>query len=372
MRRRWLIVGLGLAGVVGVVGVAMPLEAQARWRLQEVARVGGADEGLASFNGIRDVQIDGEGRIWVLDFQMQSLRLFAADGTPIRELARKGKGPGELANANGFRRAPDGRMIVRDHSNARLAVYAPDGSVLTHHTAISSGYGYRWDAAVDGQGRLIEIMTVRRGEEFTRALVRHAADFSGADTLELPTTCSDLPPPKAGIRGRNGFVSFPLEPRVVATLAEDGAFWCANTDEYRLRRFTPGRSAHDRELVRTVPRVPVPAAERDSLIRGTEAFLERIGGAVEPWDKGSVRRDRGALLGFEGDDQGRLWVMRELAGGRFEFDVWDAAGRHVATLPVTTRREYMPLFRVRGDRLVIVTPDEDDLPTIFVYRILTS
>lgn len=105
--------------------------AQAAWRLVEVTRIGGADEGLASFNSIRDVQLDASGQVWVLDFQAKSLRLFAADGKPIRELARSGMGPGEIANSNGFRRMPDGRMILRDHNASRLTVFAPDGKYLT-------------------------------------------------------------------------------------------------------------------------------------------------------------------------------------------------------------------------------------------------
>lgn len=345
------------------------VDAQPRWTATEVARIGGSDEGLASFNAIRDVQIGIDGRIWVLDFQAQSLRLFGADGAPVKEVARKGAGPGELANSNGFRIGPDGRVVARDHSNGRLSFYSAAGEHVGQQMMPSSGYGFRWDAAIDPQGRLSHVSTVPRGGEYARVMLRHAADYMSADTVDLPTACSDLPPPSEGLRARNGFISLPFEPRMLWALTPMGTVWCANTDEYRIRRFSFGSKTHDREVHAEVARIPISAAARDSAIAGVEQFLERAGGLVGSFDKGAIRRDRGQVLAFEGDDQGRLWVMRETPAGQVELDIWDASGRHIGILPIGPRKSVNTLYRVRGDRLAIIKLDEDDLPTIHVYRV---
>jgi len=258
-------------------------------------------------------------------------------------------------------------MIMRDHSNGRLAVFAADGSSAGHHLMQSFGYGYRWDAGIDAAGRLHELATVRRGDKYERMILRHTPNFATGDTTDVPQTCSDLPAPSGGIRGKNGFASVPFEPRIIWSFAADGAFWCGNTDEYRLRRFAFGAKAHDRELALSVPRVRIPKAERDSAIKGVEEFLVRIGGAVEPWNKGLVRHDRGQLRWFESDDRNRLWVLRETPSRQSELDVWDLQGKRIAVIPVEMRGS--TLFRVRGDRLALVTLDDDDLPTIVVYRI---
>ncbi len=358
-----------LAAIVALGSVTTSAESQRPWRMAEIARIGGDDEGLASFNNIRDLQIGIDNRIWVLDFQVQALRLFGADGAPVKEVARKGAEPGELSGANGFRVGPDGRMVARDHFNGRLSFYSaagePDGQVIMP----SSGYGFRWDAAIDGQGRLLHVSAVPRGNEYARVVLRHSTDYARADTAELPSTCSDLPPPSEGVRARNGFAALPFEPRILWVLATDGSVWCANTDEYRIRRFPFGAKAHDREVHVDVPRIPISAAERDSAIAGVESFLARAGGVVGSFDKGKIRRDRGQLLWFEGDDQGRLWVMRETPAGQVEIDVWDAAGRRVGILSIGPRRTVNTLFRVRGDRLAMVRLDDDELPTIVVYRV---
>lgn len=362
MRRRLLLL---LAQLLLVA----PVDAQTRWRLVEVARVGGADEGLASFNEIIDLQLSDDGKLWVLDRQSQSLRLFAADGTPIREVARRGRGPGELSNANGVRRGADGRIWVRDHSNQRIVAFAPDGSVREQVMAPSFGYGWRWDGVVDGDGQMLEMIGVQRGEERVGMLQRRSADGARADTVAMPGTCSELPKPVSAIRGRSGFATRPFAPRYMTVIAADGAVWCAHSDEYSVRRFAFGAARHDRQLTLSAPRVPIPRAERDTAIAQMQRTLIRIGGAVEPWDPSSVPRDRGALRWFEEDDTGRLWVLRQRPDQRFEFDVWDRVGRRIAIVDAPPLNDYFPLYRIVNGRLVAVILDEDELPVVVIFQI---
>lgn len=344
--------------------------AQARWRLQEIARIGGADEGLASFNQIGDLQLDDQGRVWVLDFQTQSLRLFAADGSPIKEVARRGRGPGELAKANGVRRGPDGRMYARDYSNSRISVFSADGASLSGHAVAATGYGYRWEGVIDAQHRVVERTTIRRGTDFTWVTLRRSADFQRADSSEFPKRCVDATERKNYIEGKSGSVAIPFMPRMLTTLARSGAIWCASTDAYRIRRFEFGSEVPALELIRDTPRVPIATAARDSAIAHVEEFLKKIGGPVDPWKPSQVPRDRGALVGFEADEQDRLWVLRETPAGLLEFDVWDASGRRIATLAAPMKYEYGPLFRILGDRVAMLVLDEDDLPTVVVSRIV--
>lgn len=363
-----------LVAVVLTLATNRSLGAQAQWRLEELFRLGGADEGLASFNDIRDFQLDGRGQVWVLDFQTQTLRLFGADGSPIRELARKGRGPGELMNANGIRRAPDGRMILRDHSNRRFTLFAADGGALPSVAMQSFGYGYLWEASFDAQSRLVEMMTVRRDTSYTQALVRHSRDFARADTMFPPERCGDLPPPRMGVRGQRGFAGIPFEPRVIVTVGGDGSLWCAHNDEYSLQRIPFGGNAVDRRLTLTnLPRIPIAVSERDSALVAFDSFMVRIGGAADPFDRGSIKRDRGQLIGIVPDDVGRMWALRQQPNRRYALDVWDVAGsRRLAVVPVQANAGAYPRIRVRGDRLAILAFDEDDLPVIVVYRIHAS
>lgn len=352
---------------------AADLDAQAKWRLVEVARIDGSDdEGLASLNDIRDLQIGIDGRIWVLDFQTQSLRLFGADGAAIKEVAGRGRGPGEIANANGFRIAPDGRVFMRDYENARITVLDSSGKYVRDVPARSFGWRWRAVAGVDRQGRYHDIAHIRRDTTYLDAVVRYSPDLSTADTTFLPdeSSCRSHPAPGV-IDTRGGVMQIPFAPDVQMVFSANGATWCGSNGEYRLRRFALGSHAHDRELRLDVPRIPILAAQRDSQLAEVDAFIAKTGGLEKPFDRRAVPSDRGALRVFASDDRDRLWVLRETSTGTAEFDVWDAAGRRIATLAPGFAVRGTPLLRIQGDRLAIVRYDEDDLPTIFVYRIET-
>jgi hypothetical protein len=364
------------AGVVAVFAmlfaISATVPAQARWRLEEIVRVGGEDEGLASFNQIIDVALGADGRIWVLDRQVQSLRLFAADGTPIKEVARRGAGPGEITRGNGLRIGPNGTMWVRDQANQRIAVFNADGSFKQHVMLFVTHYGWRWDGAVMDDGRVIEGIGVPRGNEYVRYLRRTLHTDAPADTVPMPTQCGELPAPQSGLAARNGFVERPLTARIITLIARDGSFWCAHTDEYAPRRFAFGSPTSEGRIRLEVPRVPVAAAERDSAIAGVERFLAQAGGPTEPWNPSSVPRDIGAVYGLEEDDRGRLWVLRKRPDGVSELDVWERGGRRVGTMEAPTMNKRFPLYFISNGRLVAVTYDEDELPYVVVYRIRES
>jgi hypothetical protein len=357
--------------VLLVAGMALPNSAasQARWRLEEIVRIGGEDEGLASFNQLIDVALGADGKIWVLDRQVQSLRLFEADGTPIKEVARRGAGPGEITRGNGLRAGPDGTMWVRDQANQRVAVFNADGSFKQNVMMFSSGYGWRWDGAIMDDGRVLETIGVPRGDDYVRVLRRMLNADAPADTAQVADRCGELPPPQSSIQTRHGFVQRPFAARILMLIARDGSFWCAHTDEYAPRRFAFGGATAESRIRLAVPRVPVPAAERDSVIAEVERFIVQTGGAVEPWDKSTAPRDVGAIYGFNEDDRGRLWVVRKRPDRKSEFDVWERNGRRVATMDAPTLGENFPLLHISNGRLVAVTHDEDDLPVVIVYRI---
>src|SRR6187551_3395842 len=69
--------------------------------LVEELRIGGAEEGPASFTTIAGLGFDAEGRIWVLDRQTQELRVFGRNGEFVRNIGQRGSGPGEFQEING-------------------------------------------------------------------------------------------------------------------------------------------------------------------------------------------------------------------------------------------------------------------------------
>lgn len=78
----------------------------------------------------RPVSMDllGDGRLAVLDNQLNQIRLYGEDGRLIRTMGREGEGPGEF-NRPAFIHAADTAIWVTDQT-AKLVGYTPDGILL--------------------------------------------------------------------------------------------------------------------------------------------------------------------------------------------------------------------------------------------------
>lgn len=87
----------------------------------------GADEGEPNqaFYGPRDVAIDKNGHIWVLEGGNHRIQEFDADGKFVRSVGREGQGPGELDQPSYL--IAMGDRIICETSRTRLSIWNLDG-----------------------------------------------------------------------------------------------------------------------------------------------------------------------------------------------------------------------------------------------------
>ena len=82
------------------VVVTEPLQPDAdatTWRLVEELKLGNvAGDGPDGFGDLRDLAVDGIGRIYLLDVAAEEVRVFGRDGAYLGSMARDGDGPGEF------------------------------------------------------------------------------------------------------------------------------------------------------------------------------------------------------------------------------------------------------------------------------------
>ncbi|MBT8395370.1 MAG: 6-bladed beta-propeller [Gemmatimonadetes bacterium] len=83
------------------------------------------------FGSVVSMAMADDGTIYVMDRQVPALRVYNADGTYRTTFGRKGEGPGEyLQPDGGLNVLSDGRIVLRDPSNARIQVYSPEGEAI--------------------------------------------------------------------------------------------------------------------------------------------------------------------------------------------------------------------------------------------------
>ena len=140
--------------------------------LREVSRIGmieGPPEYL--LGEVPMFTVGPDGSLFVADRGV--LRLYEADGTYVRTIARRGQGPGEMRSVSGMDVSADGLVAALDVGNRRVNVFTPDGNLVREirlsPSAGRPGYGrdaIRWDDA----GRLwIALNSPRNGPDTLKA-----------------------------------------------------------------------------------------------------------------------------------------------------------------------------------------------------------
>jgi hypothetical protein len=356
-------------------GVDQEALAQERWRLTETLRIGSPDDGPYLFSDVRGVAVNARGEIFVLDFKVQEIRQFDAQGKFVKRVVRVGSGPGEIRNANGILSTPGGQLWVNDPANGRFSVFSAAGEFVRQLAVSTWGYGYIWNGMVDRTGVLHEFFPVQetpRAE--SRPFIRRFHPVGKIDTLPLPS-CADRTGRSPEQRvffgrgaGRSRTMSVPFLPSPTMTWDPRGFVWCSSSDRYEVLQLGIARGDTLRRITLNVEPIEVTRAERDAAIARVRAAFQELG--VPDPDFGLIPRTKPVIQALDVDDTGRLWVRRTGSDTtKTLFDVWDDRGRHLAQLeaPFRISPYWHPV--IRGNTLYTVVVDEDDVPYVVRARI---
>ena len=361
------------SGAVTVTNPATGMwdEGGAPWSVELVTRIGSLDEeGPAMLGNVAVIEVDGEGRVWILESQAQELRVFDRDGNHVRTIGRKGQGPGEFNQVNGMAWAPDGHLWVVDPSNNRISVIDTAGSFVESHPTAGGFVIFPWRGGFDDQGFFYTYLPMA-GEGFRFGLVKLDAALQPVDTIIPPQSESEGE--FFELRSGDGWMraGVPFTPGLEWQRARNGNIWFALTGEYRLGELTQAGDTL-RIITREFDRLPVTAADVDGAIADLEWFTSQ-GGKI---DRSKFPGTKPAIERFFLDDGGNVWVIPVVEGGDRErgdtWDIFDPAGRYLGrlTTPVVINSFPPPVFR-RG-MIYAVSRDELDVPYVVVLRVDTE
>jgi sugar lactone lactonase YvrE len=355
--------------------VAPPAVAQGTWTIAEELRIGSEDAEQYSFSDVRGIAVGSGGRILVLDFRVQEIRLFDATGKFVKLIARRGHGPGEIQQANGMIQAPDGTIWVNDPANARFSVFRPDGSFMGQHTIPIAGYGYLWGATIDTGGRVYDPISVPDGKGgYTSRFRRFAATGAVLDTIASPTCAPTSSATRRSVwraeskTGASMGMTVPFMPSVQAAADPRGFVWCTPSAAYHVVRIRLERGDTVAVIDRKVSGPPVTAAERQAAIRRADSVFKRYD-RVDA-DYSLIPKVKPVIAALDVDDGGRLWVRRTTSDATSTaFDVFDETGKLLATAraPFRMSNHWHPV--IRGDVMYTVVLDADDVPNVVRARI---
>ena len=333
--------------------------------------IGLADgDSLYVLGGIGDIAVGKDDAIIVHDPRANVLRLYDSSGRHLRTVARRGQGPGEQENVNGVETLSDGRIIARDRGNARLNIYAADGTTLDSWRVRTNIVGNAASALfVDDADRIYTWTALSEpGREPRSVYIRLSPDGRVVDTV--PTPEWPAAPARYGI----------LDPRPVSALHPNGFFVIGLSDrlEFDLRTGTQVI-----RIVRTGDRIRMGAEERAEWDAFQEALFRRDPAGIP----GPVPEYKPAFKSILVGRDGRLWVHvhvpatrspTPLTGDRppgfpaqswiepIVYDVFESDGAYLGRVgfPDGTRP-----FVARGDRVWASTRGPSDEPIVMRFRV---
>lgn len=354
------------SGRVRVVNAGPEWSAKDAWTATEDLRIGVQEgSGPDAFGQIAAVKVDKQGRIYVLDFMSQDIRVFEADGSYSHTIGRKGKGPGEFMSAAGLNWGPDGNLWVWD-TGGRFSIFKTDGTYVGSRPRKVRGVVYPWRGQFDTDGSLIDWGLEYPGLTFapgarppTRLIyypVRFSGDFAVGDTLPSLEFDFQLDPDrKPMIFGEN----------LTTYLDRSGAIWFARTKTFTLYRRT---LEGDTTLEFSIDANPVPVTDHD--VDSVRAVYGEQGRPQDVPEPQRFAKSKPVIRRIFGDDAGHIFVLGQQVGlppGTY-MDVFEDDGHYLGRvdLPARVNFPYPPPTVVAGN-LYYVTPDS--LGVEYVVRV---
>lgn len=330
-------------------------------KLQEVQRLEDG-QGDYFFKSPHDIRIAPDGSLFVID-EDQFLK-FGADGRFIKNLLKKGQGPGEFEGISGFiitdkalialQRQPD-KLVKMSHDGEFIHEFRPEASIaklFAVHNAryITARYGPPKIDKVGDEPKIIDVQWILGYVSENRSVEE--------PELRFPTRWY-----AKRIAGGRALIADHIA-AFIAKLYRDRYLLICHTEKYHLKLFDLDRMQVVKDFSREYKRVRLQKDDSGRLEIRPEVF--RMAPPVEHLN--DIQQ-----VFIRGDD---IWVMTSTieSGKGILFDVFNKEGEYVDHFYLPVQQsvkaeglEELPIT-FQGDYVYVVEYDEDDIPSIVKYR----
>jgi hypothetical protein len=345
-------------GVLHVNNPKVSTEKPTTIKLEEAWRIGGEDDDEL-FGVITAIISDDKGNVYMLDAQLNEIKVYDADGEWLRNIGREGEGPGEFRGAFGMFLVPGGNIGVLQTFPSKIVVLTPEGEPAGEYPMPEANpdEGFRVLVGARYAGKnLAMIFNFQQPSEtgFTQKSVLTLVDSTGKNETRLHDQSSTMEAANAKIAEKE-WDSFNNR----WTASSDGrAFSCLTFGAYEITVWN-AEGKIDRVIHRDYSDHVRSEDETQRILDIYKGFTRRI---PIPGIKYEIEDNFNQVQQINARDDGTLWVQTSRGANGLDegtigiFDVFDKKGKF--TRQVTLKGEGDPLndgyFFVK-DRLFVVT-----------------
>lgn len=349
-----------------------PEVAEARVELRFGSRDG--DDDALIFGRIGGIQAAGDGSIYVLDGQVEEVRVFSPDGEPLRTIVGRGEGPGEVSDAGGIILSGDTVLWIRDVRKGVIVGVDPYGGEVGRFNRLGYDLADFWSGVFDERGRYwlnVYHGDAQRSGNITTAGPHPETYWRYYKSYDLSTQALDSVPLGERVTrsylfdvgNTMGIMRIPFVSSDVTAVRPSGGFWHSGNTAYRIVR-TSEQGDTLIVIEAAMPAQPVTSEERaayiDRTVRGRPGQRRAAERAAD-----LIPDFKPVFEGLFVDDEDRLWAKRTTPGEALPFyDLFSEGGDHLGSV----RLGFMPApgsrIWVRHGRIYTWVVDEFDVPYV--------
>lgn len=347
------------------------------WRLVLEREIVPEEGSPGEIGNARTVVADDAGTIYLLQTAPATIKVYAPDGSWLRNIGREGDGPGEFRN--GMFGISRDTLFLQDPNNSRFTTFTTSGRFLSSKPSQCCWFTSRLPLFADGTvgiiGQYADTGKASDGGGGAYYLTR--MDGTVVDTIKFKRTPPDPNANWVITRKRPGGTSMismgiPLRPAVASAWMPERLKVSGNTADYRLTISTT-KDDTLRRFSSPAPTLPITEAQRDSI------FEAEMAGVGEQWEAAVREIAKPSQLpltwpkwsGVAVDRASRIWVARPGAKGAASIlDVFTPDGVLLGSVPAPDPK-ILGGFWTR-DRVYLHDETEEGLPRIRVFRIDTT
>jgi hypothetical protein len=354
-------------GVTHVMNPEKSMEKPTTARLEEQWRIGGEDD-EEIFGVIADIIADDEGNIYMLDAQLNEIKVYSEDGEYLRTIGREGEGPGEFRGALSMMLVPGGNIGVLQAFPSKIVMLTPDGDPAGEYPIPEqAGEGFRVLLRAENAGDNLALQyNLQQPSEsgFTQDAVLSLVDAKGEKEARLHSQSSSMQAANALISEKE-WDSFTNR----WTASPDGrAFSAVTFGEYAINVWNSAGKL-DRVIHREYPDHTRSDEDKEWLLGIYKGFTRQI---PLPNIKYEIEDNWNQVQSLQARDDGSLWVrtsrgVRGMDDGILAiYDVFDKLGRFAKQVKIEAEGDPLndQIILVK-DRVFVVT---DFLPAMMALQ----
>lgn len=338
------------------------------WRFVEERTIAPAEGSPGEIGDPDGVAIADDGTVYLIQRKPNAIKVYAPDGTFLRDISREGEGPGEFRM--GYIGVRGDTVALQDPALHRFTTFLSDGTLLQSRSSPGDWISSYLD--IDRHGIAAVPGGITIGDDHHGAMIRTGMNGTVIDTIIVP---EDGRPRKmwraswnTDRRRYDMRMPAPLQPSTHERYHADGFLVHGTTDRPELILSRTGRDTA--MIIRTtIPPVPVTAAQGDSLFQANLDAMEWQAEWLVEGSRADVPEFWPSWLTFSVDRTGHIWLgIPGPKGGIEAAQVFDRTGSMLGTVPIPHRGILSGTWG--GDRVAVLDESEEGYPVVRIFRLV--